>query len=139
MRKTFLVSMVTALMLGIAACAGAPAATAANDQAACTAPHGFVLSGDPAPPLATDADVVEVRVVRDPEKAQSALSIRFNDAAAARVRSYTAAHVGERVTITIGDRVILRLTVRDPIQDRVLVTGSGEADADRLRARLCVS
>jgi preprotein translocase subunit SecD len=89
--------------------------------------------------LATDADVAEIRVVSDPEKAGlQALSIRLNDAAAVRVRQYTAEHVGDRMVISVGDRVVEQFTVRDPIEGpTLLVTGATDADVAEMRAKLC--
>jgi len=95
------------------------------------------MATDSAPALATDADVTEVRVVRDPERTQQALSIRLSDAAAARVRQYTAEHVGDHVVISLGDRVVARLTVRDPVEGPLLVTGSSADDVAQMRAKLC--
>lgn len=133
-----LVAVVGMLMLGLAACAGAPPAIARNEAPTCATPRGFVLASESASaPLATDADVAEVRVVSDPEKAQQALSIRLNEAAAARVRQYTAEHVGERVAISLGDRVVARLTVRDPVEGPLLLTGSNADDVAKMRAQLC--
>ncbi len=91
----------------------------------------------PSATLATDADVTEVRVVQDPERAQPAVSIRLSDASAARVRQYTSAHVGDHVVLSVGDRVVARLTVRDPVESPVLMTGSNADDVARMRAQLC--
>lgn len=97
------------------------------------------MAGASAATLATDADVAEIRVVSDPEKpALQALSIRLNDAAAARVRQYTTEHVGDRVAISVGDRVVERFTVRDPIEGpALLVTGANADDVAEMRAQLC--
>lgn len=135
--RTMLVAVFAAMALGVSACTGTPPLTAAGEVATCGVTHGFVMTSDSAQALATDADVAEVRVVRDPEKAQEALSIRLSDASAARVRQYTAAHVGERVVISVGDRVVARLTVRDPVEGPLLVTGSTPDDAAQMRGKLC--
>jgi hypothetical protein len=134
-----IVGLVAATFLGVWGCASPPAATAKNESTKCGPVHGFVLATDAATTLATDADVAEVRDVPDPEKAQPALSIRLGDAAAARVRQYTAEHVGEHVVISLGDRVVARLTVRDPVEGPLLVTGSSADDVAQMRARLCGS
>lgn len=137
MRHTIL-GVFTAVALGLAGCAGAPPPSAASTGAlSCATPHGFTMVGDGNAPLAADADVAEVRTVRDPERPQRALSIRLNDDARGRVERYTTAHVGEHVAITIGDRVVARLKVRDPIAGAVLVTGASEADIADIEARLC--
>lgn len=139
MRRRF-AAVLGAMLLGIAACAGSPGMIAKNNETpTCTTPHGFVLASESAGTLASDSDVADVHVVNDPEKPQQALSIRFDDAAAARLRQYTAAHVGERIVISIGDRVVARLTVRDPVEGPVLVTGSSPDDVADMRARLCGS
>jgi preprotein translocase subunit SecD len=128
-----------AMLLGLAACAGSPGTIAKNNETPTCAPHGFVLASESAGTLASDADVADVHVVSDPEKPQQALSLRFTDAAAARLRQYTAAHVGERIVISVGDRVVARLTVRDPVEGPVLVTGSSPDDVADMRAKLCGS
>jgi preprotein translocase subunit SecD len=132
-----LAGVLAAIVLGVWACAGPPAATARNEPTTCGPAHDFVMATDSATTLATDGDVAEVRDVRDPEKAQPALSIRLSDAAAARVRQYTAEHVGEHVVISLGARVVARLTVRDPVEGPVLVTGSSADDVAQMRAKLC--
>ncbi|HEY2514871.1 MAG TPA: hypothetical protein VGI39_28590, partial [Polyangiaceae bacterium] len=124
------------------ACAGAPpppagVAPPAADVTACTLPHGFALGSESAGTLATDLDVAQVRVVRDPEKAQSALAIHLNDAARERVKAFTAGHVGEHLTMAVGDKVVSRLVVRDPIASDLLLTGASEADVGEMRAKLC--
>jgi hypothetical protein len=138
--KRFLPAVLTAILLAGAACAGAPppTAVASNDGAACTAPHGFTLTSASGDALANDADVGDVLVVKDPEKpGLAALSIRLRDDAGARVQRYTAAHVGEQVTVSVRERVVARPTVRDPIGASFLVTGSSEADVAEMRAALC--
>jgi preprotein translocase subunit SecD len=145
MRRTIL-AVLSAVFLGLAACAGSPPSpppaeqTSAAVATSCTAPRGFALFGEDtaAPPLATGADVVEVRVVRDPEKPQSALSIRLSDEARGRAERYSAAHVGEHVTIAIGGRTVSRPTIRDPIVGpALLVTGESEAEVASMRGELC--
>jgi len=138
MRRTRVV-VLAAIVFGLWGCAGPPPATAKNELRTCAPTHGFVLATDSATTLATDADVAEVRDVPDPEKAQPALSIRLSDAAAARVRQYTAEHVGEHVAISLGDRVVARPIVRDPVDGPLLVTGSSADDVAQMRARLCGS
>jgi preprotein translocase subunit SecD len=133
--RRMLLAVATAMALGICACAGAPPAR--SEPPPCATAHGFVMATDSASTLATDADVTEVRVVHDPERAQPALSIRLSDASAERVRQYTSAHVGDHVVLSVGNRVVARLTVRDPVESPVLVTGSSADDVAQMRASLC--
>ena len=133
--RRMLLSVAAAMALGLSACAGTPPPR--SEPLSCATPHGFVMATDSASPLVTDADVTEVRVVHDPERAQSALSISLSDASAARVRQYTSAHVGDHVVVSVGDRVVARLTVRDPVESPVLVTGSSADDVAQMRASLC--
>ena len=144
--RRIVAAVLSAVVLGLAACAGGSPSPPPSEQTSaavatsCTAPHGFALLGEDgaAPPLATGADVVEVRVVRDPEKPQSALSLRLSDDARARAERYSAAHVGEHVTIASGGRTVSRLTIRDPVfGPAVLVTGDSEAEVASMRAQLC--
>lgn len=134
--RRMLLAVAAAMALGISACAGTPPPK--SEPGSCATPHGFVMATDsPSATLATDADVTEVRVVHDPEKAQPALSVRLSDASAARVRQYTSAHVGDHVVLSVGDRVVARLTVRDPVDSPVLLTGSDASDVAQMRAELC--
>lgn len=85
--------------------------------------------------LATGADVTSVRVV-EPSGSLFGVSMTFGDAAAARLASATAAHLGRPVAIVLDGNVIRSVTVRGPISNSAVITGVTEASARQLAARL---
>jgi TonB family protein len=86
-------------------------------------------------PLATGADVTGARVV-EPSGGLFGVSVTFSDAAAARIASQTAAHLGRPVAILVDGIVITVSTVRGPFSNSAVITGVTEVSAQQLAARL---
>jgi TonB family protein len=81
--------------------------------------------------LATWTDVTLARIV-DPGTPQVSVAVTFNRAAAARMATATAAHLGKPVAIILDGRVISAPTVRAPISDSAMLTGITAATAREL-------
>jgi TonB family protein len=81
--------------------------------------------------LATWADVTVARIV-DPGTPQMSVAVTFNSAAAARMASATAAHLGKPIAIVFDGRVISAPTVRAPVSDSAMLTGITAATAREL-------
>ncbi|HET9384275.1 MAG TPA: TonB family protein, partial [Gemmatimonadales bacterium] len=86
-------------------------------------------------PLATGADVTSARVV-EPSAGLFGVSVTFSDAAAARIASGTAAHLGRPMAIVLDGNVISSGTVRAPFSNSAVITGVTEVSARQLAARL---
>jgi TonB family protein len=86
-------------------------------------------------PLATGADVTSARVVQ-PSAGLFGVSVTFSDAAAARIASATAAHLGRPMAIVLDGNVISAGTVRGPFSNSAVITGVTEVSAQQLAARL---
>lgn len=86
-------------------------------------------------PLATGADVTSARVV-EPSAGLFGVSVTFSDAAAARIASGTAAHLGRPMAIVLDGNVMSSGTVRAPFSNSAVITGVTEVKAQQLAARL---
>ena len=84
-----------------------------------------------AQPLATWEDVSLVKIV-DVGSPQFGVVLTFERAAASRLASATAAHVGRPLAILLDGRVVSVLTLRGPIGDSAVLTGLSPAVAQQL-------
>jgi TonB family protein len=84
-----------------------------------------------AQPLATWEDVSLVKIV-DAGSPQFGVVLTFERAAASRLASATAAHVGRPLAILLDGRVVSVLTLRGPIGDSAVLTGLSPAVAQQL-------
>ena len=91
----------------------------------------------PGEQLVLDDQVRAVRVVRDPERAGSALAVDFREDGGARLKAFTSHHVGERIAIRVAGREVALVTLRDPIEGAtLLLTGRDDAEVDEMRRGL---
>jgi preprotein translocase subunit SecD len=85
--------------------------------------------------LATNADVTSASVID--MGGQYGVGVSFGDAASARIREGTATHLGKPVAIILDGRVIAAPTLRAPIGNNAVISGSFSAEAAAaLAARL---
>jgi TonB family protein len=85
--------------------------------------------------LATDADVTGASVVN--MGGQFGVGVRFSDAASARMLTGTTAHLGKPLAIVLDGNVIAALTVRAPIGDSAVISGTFTAvSAQELATKL---
>ena len=82
-------------------------------------------------PIATWADVSVVKIV-DAGNSQVGLAMTFERAAASRLASATAAHVGKPMAILLDGRVVSALTLKGPIGGSAMLTGITAAVAQQL-------
>ena len=82
-------------------------------------------------PLATWEDVSLVKIIND-GNGQIGVTMTFEPAAAARMASATAAHLGKPLAILLDGRVVSVSTVRGPIGDSAIITGITAAVAQQL-------
>jgi len=82
-------------------------------------------------PLATWEDVSIVKII-DAGPAQLGVALTFEPAAASRLASATAAHVGRPLAILLDGRVVSVLMLRGPIGDSAVLTGLSPAVAQQL-------
>jgi TonB family protein len=82
-------------------------------------------------PLATWEDVSLVKIIND-GNGQISVAMTFESAAASRLASATAAHVGKPLAILLDGRVVSVSTVRAPIGDIAMLTGITAALAQQL-------
>lgn len=84
------------------------------------------------PPLATSADIADVRAVQD-EHGLAALQIRYRPEAYQRIHDGTAAMVGQRMAISVDGRVLMVATVHGPFSDSMNLSGlPGKDEAQEL-------
>ena len=79
--------------------------------------------------------MTSVRVV-EPSPGLFGVSLTFSDAAAARLASGTAAHLGRPIAIVLDGIVIRAVTVRGPVSDNAVITGVTADSARQLADRL---
>jgi TonB family protein len=82
-------------------------------------------------PLATWEDVSLVKIV-DEGNGQLGVAMTFESAAASRLASATAAHLGKPLAILLDGRVVSVVTVRGPIGGSAVITGVTAAVAQQL-------
>ena len=82
-------------------------------------------------PIATWVDVSVVKIV-DAGNSQVGLAMTFERAAASRLASATAAHVGKPMAILLDGRVVSALTLKGPIGGNAMLTGITAAVAQQL-------
>ena len=94
--------------------------------------------------LATWSDVTVARIVNQGGRVvmqrnrvlmqdqRAAVAVTFNSAAAARIQSATAAHIGRPLAILIDGRVVSAPTVKAPIGDSAVLTGISPTLAQQL-------
>jgi TonB family protein len=82
-------------------------------------------------PLATWEDVSLVKIVNS-GNSQFGVALTFEPAAAARLASATAAHIGKPLAILLDGRVVSVLTLKGPIGDSAMLTGISAAVAQQL-------
>jgi TonB family protein len=80
--------------------------------------------------LATWSDVTLARVVNDGNS--YGVAVTFNSAAAGRMASATAAHLGKPIAIILDGRIIAAPIVRAPVSDSAMLTGITAAVAREL-------
>jgi TonB family protein len=85
--------------------------------------------------LATDADVTGASVIN--MGGQLGVGVRFSDAASARMLSGTKAHVGKPLAIVLDGNVIAAPTLRAPVGDSAVISGTFTAvSAQELATKL---
>ena len=82
-------------------------------------------------PLATWEDVSLVKIVNE-GNGQLGVAMTFESAAASRLASATAAHLGKPLAILLDGRVVCVVTVRGPIAGSAVITGVTAAVAQQL-------
>jgi len=74
------------------------------------------------PPIASSADIADVRYVLDEGK-QPGLQIRYRPEAHQRIHDGTAALVGQRAAISVDGRVLMVATVKGPFGESMMLSG----------------
>lgn len=87
------------------------------------------------PPLASSADIADVRAVQD-EYGQTALQIRYRPEAHQRIHDGTAAMVGQRMAISVDGRVLMVATVQGPFAESMNLSGLTGSDAEALEKHI---
>jgi len=82
-------------------------------------------------PLATWEDVSLVKIIND-GNSQFGVALTFERAAASRMASATAAHIGKPLAILLDGRVVSVSTLKTPIGDSAMITGITAALAQQL-------
>ncbi len=82
-------------------------------------------------PLATWEDVSLVKIIND-SNLQFGVALTFERAAALRMASATAAHIGKPLAILLDGRVVSVSTLKTPIGDSAMITGITAALAQQL-------
>jgi TonB family protein len=83
-------------------------------------------------PIATWADVSLVKIIDTGNSQLGSVAVTFESAAASRLASATAAHVGKPLAILLDGRVVSALTLRGAIGDSATITGITPALAQQL-------
>jgi len=81
--------------------------------------------------LATWSDVTLAQIL-EPGNPSSTVAVTLNNAAAARMSSATAGHLGRPIAIILDGRVVAAPTVRSPIAGSAMITGLTAASAREL-------
>jgi preprotein translocase subunit SecD len=82
--------------------------------------------------VAGNEDIAQSAVTQQ-GPSQFAVAVDFLPAAVPRVREATAAHIGRPIAILIDGHVVMTPTVRSPIAEAALITGTfSEAEASRI-------
>lgn len=87
------------------------------------------------PPLASSADIADVRSVLD-DNGFTALQIRYRPEAQRRIHDGTAAMVGQRMAISVDGRVLMVATVHGPFSDSMNLSGLAGSDAMALEKHI---
>ncbi len=88
------------------------------------------------PPIASSADIADVRYVLD-QANQPGLQIRYRPEARQRIHEGTEALVGQRAAISVDGRVLMVATVQGPFGDSMMLTGlSSVAEAQTLEKHI---
>lgn len=92
-------------------------------------------AGGRSPAIATQADVTGARV--SVTEGQVVLNIDLSKGAGARLKQYTAGHVGSKMAFVFDGRVVQTPKILDPIQvDGFLVGPFERSDADRYASQI---
>lgn len=87
------------------------------------------------PPIASSADIADVRSGRD-DYGQAALQIRYRAEAHQRIHDGTAAMVGQRIAISVDGRVLMVATVQGPFSESMNLSGLNDGDAKALEKHI---
>jgi len=74
------------------------------------------------PPIASSADIADVRSVLD-QNGQPSVQIRYRPEAHQRIHDGTAAMVGQRMAISVDGRVLMVATVQGPFAESMSLSG----------------
>ncbi|MBA0447627.1 SecDF P1 head subdomain-containing protein [Stenotrophomonas maltophilia] len=87
------------------------------------------------PPIASSADIADVRSVQD-DHGLTALQIRYRREAQQRIQDGTAALVGQRIAISVDGRVLMVATVQGPFAESMNLSGLTGSDAAALEKHI---